>query len=630
MFPTFLALLLVFASGLSLQAQAPAAQPQDPYMSLMMSQPKFELATQVTATASFDPPVVRPGEQAIYRVTINALEQLIEWPEAIAAPPKLEMHPGAHGQILQMVGGKFEPRTAFNYRARASGLGEFIVPLFMVKVDGQEVAVPPAELEVETTPLASVPPAPQLVLEIPATNAFVGQAVKVNVLLPASSDGSLLLPAQSPAVQLTGQGFIVDQSALRSRTEVRPRPSDGRSVPTVIFDVILTPITAGKISAFAQCFVGNRLFGAITLRGPVTVPGGAPQYILLESEPVQLVARPLPREGELPGFTGAIGSYAVDPPNVDTADLRVGDPVTLSITVHGDGNLARLVAPPPPRTKDWQIFAPTDRSAAAAAPSPPPAPGAAPIQKVALTYTLIPLTQKVRATPAIPFSCFDPKRAAYVDLTVPPVPVKVQPGASPAELSALLARGAAEAEPEKEPVLSGLAAAAGRSSNSLLPLQERPWFPLVQLFPAGAILWLWAWDRRRRYLEQHPDILLRRRARRALRREWRAVREAARAGDAPGYAAAAVSAMRVACAPHYPAEPRALVGGDVLQVLPAGGSPTNGGRAGEVVRRFFSVSDASRFATAAADAAQLLPLQPELERVLEQLEEKLVGRPNDE
>jgi hypothetical protein len=79
--------------------------------------------------------------------------------------------------------------------------------------------------------------------------------------------------------------------------------------------------------------------------------------------------------------------------------------------------------------------------------------------------------------------------------------------------------------------------------------------------------------------------------------------------------------MRVACAPHYPAEPRALVGCDVLPLL---AETDRSGRAGEVVRRFFAVTDAARFGTTAPpNAADLLPLQPELDRVLQQLEEKL-------
>jgi len=78
--------------------------------------------------------------------------------------------------------------------------------------------------------------------------------------------------------------------------------------------------------------------------------------------------------------------------------------------------------------------------------------------------------------------------------------------------------------------------------------------------------------------------------------------------------------MRVACAPHYPAEPRALVGGDVLPLLPPA---ERSGRAGEVVRRFFAITDSALFGPTAANAAELLPLQPELEQVLQQLEARL-------
>ena len=224
------------------------------------------------------------------------------------------------------------------------------------------------------------------------------------------------------------------------------------------------------------------------------------------------------------------------------------------------------------------------------------------------------------ATPSIPFSYFDPESGKYVDLTVPPVPVTVRPGAAPSEVQALVQAAAPPAETEKEPVLSGLAASPGRTAATLVPSQQQAWFPLAQLAPAVVFGGLWGWDRRRRYYEKHPDVLLRKRARRALRHQRRLVRRAAQAKDAPHFATAAVSAMQVACAPHYPAEPRALVGSDVLALINGHGG---NGRAGEVVRRIFNVTDAARFATSGADAAELLALEPELDRVLQELDGRL-------
>jgi len=94
----------------------------------MISQPQINISSAPQAIASFDPPIVRPGERAFYRVVFNALEESVEWPEKLAAPPQLEANPGAHGQFLQMMGPSLDPRTSFNYRVRASSVGTFTVP----------------------------------------------------------------------------------------------------------------------------------------------------------------------------------------------------------------------------------------------------------------------------------------------------------------------------------------------------------------------------------------------------------------------------------------------------------------------------------------------------------------------
>src|SRR5262249_51209975 len=144
-----------------------------------------------------------------------------------------------------------------------------------------------------------------------------------------------------------------------------------------------------------------------------------------------------------------------------------------------------------------------------------------------------------------------PARAVYVDITVPAVPVTVLPGRAPADAASVLRPESTGDELDDEVTLSGLAPGPGRIAATLMPLQRQPWFPLLQLAPIAAFLGLWAWDRRRRYLEERPEILLRRRARRALHRERRALRRAARSGDVPRFATAAVSALRVGCAPHF-------------------------------------------------------------------------------
>jgi hypothetical protein len=596
-------------------------------MSLMVSQPQIHISDAPQATASFDPPIVRPGERAFYRVVFNALEESIEWPAKLTAPPQLEMRPGAHGQFLQSTGTSLEPHTSFNYRVRASRLGPCTMPEFVVQVYGKAVTVPAAQLLVVSEPPAGVRAAPMAALEIMATNLVVGQAVSMRIVLPGLPPG---FGQGLGGPQLSGQGVLVDLGAARVRIESLPR--GGSYGPSFTYETTLTPVTTGKLQVFAQGFTsGSRSSGPVVINGGMTVPSVAAQFTLLESDPVELNVRPLPTEGALPGFTGAIGSFAVGPPRLTTNVLRVGDLIKLTVTVtnRSEGPLARLVAPPPPRVPDWQVFAAADYIPPQLVPPSPSSPfaqpggrvPAEPAQGVAtFNYALMPLTETARATPSIAFSCFDPRSGTYTDLTIPSVPVTVSPGALSVDAAALAQAAATPAEPEKELVMRGLPSSRGRTAASLVPPQQQAWFPLVQIAPAAFFFGLWNWDRRRRYLEQHPDIVLRRRARRALRRQRRSLQQAARAADAPRFAAAAVRAMRVACAPHYPAEPRALVGADILPLLP---EPDRSGRPGEVVRRFFAVTDATRFGTGAPNPADLLPLQPEIDRVLQQLEDRL-------
>jgi hypothetical protein len=581
-------------------------------MSLMATQPRIDVDAPVSATASFDPPSVQPGDNAIYRVTFNALEESIEWPDKLPLPPKLAGRPGAHGQVYGMSGTGLQPRTSFLYHVHCAEGGQFAVPEFTVMVYGKPVQVPTAQLEVTNSPTPAMP-AQRLLLDIAATNLYVGQPVHVSIVCPAT--GGLVFQGGNP-VQVIGSGFIIEQSNLRSRYEVRPTSPGAPPVVLATYETTLTPIASGTLSAFAQGFAASRGAGVIIISGPgqPAMPSGLPQYTLLDSDPIELHVRPLPREGQLPGFTGAVGAFAGGEPELATNVLRVGDPVKLSVKVRGDANcnLSRLVAPPAPRLGDWQILRPTADNAA---PQVIQAQGF-----ITLSYTLIPLSEEVRSTPAIPFCCFDPRTAAYTDLTIKPVSVTVLPGASPADLQALQQANSDTGPAEKEPVLSGLALRPGFAPGSLVPLQRRAWFPFLQLIPAAAFLALWTWDRRRRYLELHPEVLLRRRARRALRRERRALHRAARSGDAPRFASAAINALRVVCAPHYPAEPCALVGSDVLAVLP---DPDRSGPAGEVVRRFFLHADAARFAIEPVEITGLLRLQPELESVLTKLEASL-------
>ena len=613
----------VLALSLSAVAQTQPPPQPDPLMSLMLAQPKVNFDAPVIAVPTLDPSVVRPGDESIYRVTFNAMQDSIVWPTNIVAPG-LQVRPTASGQLLQMSPSSMEPRTTFNHRLRAEKPGTYTIPEFTVQVYGRPVKVPSIVLEVSQAAPASATASQMLYLEFPETNVWVGQSVRARILLPAGPGGAVQGLTQ---VQLTGQGFIVDPSAVRQSVQVIPRPGGGAPTPSFIYETALTPIRAGQIKMFAQGFAaGNRFGGGIVITGPAVIQGGLPQMNLLDSSPVAITAKPLPLQNELPGFTGAIGLFQTDRPVLSSDRLKVGEPIKISILVRGRDSQARLVAPPPPLSHDWQIFPVTPGAPNAAAPNQsfilnanqPVLLGAAKFE-----YTLVPLNDEADATPVIPFCAFNPETGSYYDLSIPAVPVKIAPAPVPVNAAALVQASESKPKSAKEPVLGPLASAPGSTAASLIPIQQRAWFPAVQLTPGLVFLALWYWDRRRRFLEKHPEVVRRRQALRMLRRERRALRKAAREKNASEFAGAALRAMRAAAAPNYPAEPRALVGADILPLL----ATTPGAEGtGEVVRTIFATCDASQFSERNGNGSgleNLIQMQAGIEKVLAELEAKL-------
>jgi hypothetical protein len=105
-----------------------------------------------------------------------------------------------------------------------------------------------------------------------------------------------------------------------------------------------------------------------------------------------------------------------------------------------------------------------------------------------------------------------------------------------------------------------------------------------------------------------------------MRRQLRLARQAAGSRNAAGFVSGATNALREACAPHAAANPEALVCADILQELPG---TDQEGPAGETVRQLFAAADALRFGGTSRDNAELLALEPELERVAEHLKARL-------
>ena len=584
------------------------AIPANQLMQLMRSQLPVDINSPVTVEAVLDPPVIGVGDKAVYRIRLNALEASIRWSQQIPVPPGLQITPSAQAQVLQPMGPMLRPLTAMNFHVRATRPGLYTLPAFVLEVYGKPVVVREAHLEVAPKLEPDEERARELVLVPARTNVFVGETLRVRVFAPGVISNVVENLMQ---MQFNGEGFLGDKNILSQSVE--PLEFNGRKWPSRVQESSVTPIAVGQQQLSVQSFtLGWQPVGPVGPNGQTALRLTSPmQYLLLDSEPVTLNVRPLPPEGAVQGFTGFIGKLLVEPPHLSTNSLRVGDAIRLLVTFQGVDRLTRFTPPPPPRVLGWQIF-----PAMPAEPPPSRIPVASP--RVAFAYTMMPMSEEVRLTPAIPFSVFDPEQAVYRDLTIPGVTVTVSAEGLPVDWKP--ASWASESRPEQKPSLSALTDSPGKRVPSLVPLQLRASFIGLQLAPALVLFVLWRWDQRRRFLEAHPEVVRRREARRALRREKRALRRAASQGDAPGFAARAVAALRIAAAPHFPAEPRALVCGEVLSLF---NDQERSGKTGEVIRSVFVRDESVSYAPRPEQQMPLFALQPELEGILKQMEARL-------
>jgi len=552
------------------------------------------------AQAEFDPPTLAVGQTGTYRVVVTAMTEAAGVPAKLPAPAGLEMEPTGRAFAYGNGPMGIQPRTTFNFRVRPTAAGQFTLPAYDASANAKPVTVAPATLRVLPQGTTVPPSRLRLLAQAPTNDFYVGELIPIRLRLFDSGDGTVAGFGQA---QVSGDAFVVDQSLMRYRRDARVE--NGRVVGDMVADLAVTPVKEGRLALRAQALAS--LFRPPAANG-ITLPGYQP---LVDAEPVMVNVKRLPTEGRPASFAGAIGTFDFESVSASPGGGRAGEPLTLAVTVRGVGNIHRLVPPKVGWVKGWQVFAPVS---GASTPAMDGQPGMA-----SFSYTMIPLNNSVKATPEIPFSYFNPASGDYVELPIPPVPILVVGGADVpvVQMAPPSATDDEDAEPELK--FAEVMRSPGATAT-LTPVQARGWFLLLQLVPALALGGLWWWDRRRRYLADHPDVVARARARRALRRELGRLRRAGRARDGRAFVESAARGFQQAAAPATRANPAALVAADVLGALPAG---ERDGEVGRLVRQVFGAGDRLHFLDQAGEGAAVLEARAKVEGVLEQWKERL-------
>jgi hypothetical protein len=129
----------------------------------------------------------------------------------------------------------------------------------------------------------------------------------------------------------------------------------------------------------------------------------------LKSEDIPITVLPLPEEGKPEGFSGALGAFDLEA-SVTPLEVKVGDPVTLKITVSGQGNFSTVNLPKINFANYFKTYEPQIKQEK---------------ETKIFEQVLIPLNADIKEIPVINFNFFNAQTGRYETITKGPFPLKI-------------------------------------------------------------------------------------------------------------------------------------------------------------------------------------------------------------
>jgi hypothetical protein len=242
--------------------------------------------------------------------------------------------------------------------------------------------------------------------------AVVGEPVVMTIFLYTAANISDLNVIREPGTE----GFWVENLLpANRRLTTEPVQVAGRGYDrAVLRKVVLFPIKPGTLTVaptLAELEVG---FGGFFSRR---------RTVKRSSLPVQIEVVQLPAENQPAGFDPAnVGRYTFKA-EVDRRGVKAGEPVTLTLTVRGEGNLRSLVLPQLEELDGFKVYAPESDVNVSAT-------GESIIGSKSSRILMISKDPGEYVIPEISWSFYDPQSERYETLKSGPKKITVRPGES--------------------------------------------------------------------------------------------------------------------------------------------------------------------------------------------------------
>lgn len=369
------------------------------------------LAGAASFTASLDRASIRLGESAVLSLTFldGQPDRQINLPDV----EFLEFAGQGQSQSVSFVNGRQSYSLVYKYGLTPIQSGDFTIPPISVSIGGRTLSSPALKLNVLPRS-AQVPEETDRGLTfvelVPtAREVYVGQPFRVEVRLYFQAGEVRQLP------ELASDGFTFTDLDHTQRQVA----NNGKIYHLITFPKLAVPVKAGNLKLgpakcpFTLVIPKSRdFFGRIV---------GEQRQVAPVSEVIEINVLPLPTEGRPAEFEGAVGRFKMDV-QVGPTNLVEGDPITLSVSIAGNGVLENVSLPSFQGWTDFKVYPPNstvdyqDRANFV---------GIKTFEQV-----VVPQKADVPVLPAFAFHYFDPHERRYKALEQAAVPLTVAPAAA--------------------------------------------------------------------------------------------------------------------------------------------------------------------------------------------------------
>ncbi|MFA5975274.1 MAG: BatD family protein [Elusimicrobiota bacterium] len=388
-------------------------------------------AADFQISASLDRNQIALNEQAVLSLTLSGDVSRLPTPP-LPNLQDFQVSNAGTSQNFSWVNGKATSSLVYTFVLTPLKEGRFTIPAWQVTFNGQTAETQPLPLEVVKGNAAALPegtarpmgnpPAqrsgePAIFIQgaVDKSTVYVGEPV--TYVFGLYNRVPLMGQPRYQAPEMTGF-WTEDLPPQRNyTTSVKGVPYNVTEVRTALF-----PSAPGKsrvgpaalsvsIENIGSDPFSNNFFSQFFGRG---------EERTLRTEPVTIHVKPLP-DPKPAGFKGAVGHYTLSA-SVDKDRVAVGQPLTLTLTISGKGNIKSLPEIPLPALINFRTF---DANAATNIEKKNYEVQGSKVYKT----VLIPTASGNLFIPAVPFVFFNPTAGAYKTVLSQPFTIRVDAGA---------------------------------------------------------------------------------------------------------------------------------------------------------------------------------------------------------